>query len=562
MCYSRSHTVLLARSRQERKGVVLLAVLIVITLLALAAYQYSDLITQEYKASNASMRAAQANAAAHSALHAVMVLLSSQDAINSSLQGNYLDNQLAFQWHIDPANSDLRVSIVAPRNAEDPEYLSLPYRFGVIDESSKINLNDLMKLDSSGTAAQNVLSNIPILTSDQVDSILNWIAPPNSRQNQAADEQYYQSLTPPYHCKCAPLDSLDELMLIKGIGPDVFYGGDANLSGVPSNTQQPDETGTLNRGLLSYLTIYSKELNIDSTGALRLNINQPLNSQDDVSTFYTDLVTALSGSGQDGSALASFIIGYRLLGGTSSTSSSTTTAPATGGGGGGATTTTVTYSNGPIPMDQLQIKQGSSAQSISSVYLLFNAQVSISTTQGNRTTTTIYRSPLANDANTIQNYAPVLFDKLTTTSNQTIPARVNINTAPLAVLQTLPGISTNANNANASSTAQPATTDIAQRIIDLRQNIQSPTDAIYQTPAWLMVEDATTFTPTLMRTLDKYVTARAQVFRVQAVGDFNGKGPTARIEAVIDSNNKRPRVLYFRDLTDLGKGFDLPASAQ
>ena len=62
--------------------------------------------------------------------------------------------------------------------------------------------------------------------------------------------------------------------------------------------------------------------------------------------------------------------------------------------------------------------------------------------------------------------------------------------------------------------------------------------------------------------MDQYVTARSQVYRVQAVGDFNGKGPTARIEAVIDSNNLRPRVLYYRDLTELGKGFDLPASGQ
>ena len=59
--------------------------------------------------------------------------------------------------------------------------------------------------------------------------------------------------------------------------------------------------------------------------------------------------------------------------------------------------------------------------------------------------------------------------------------------------------------------------------------------------------------------LEKYITARTQVYRVQAVGYFDGGGPTARVEAVIDTNLGRPRIVSWRDLTELGKGFDLPA---
>ena len=33
-----------------------------------------------------------------------------------------------------------------------------------------------------------------------------------------------------------------------------------------------------------------------------------------------------------------------------------------------------------------------------------------------------------------------------------------------------------------------------------------------------------------------------------------------RLEAVIDTNNGRPRIVYWRDLTELGKGFDLQPS--
>jgi hypothetical protein len=30
------------------------------------------------------------------------------------------------------------------------------------------------------------------------------------------------------------------------------------------------------------------------------------------------------------------------------------------------------------------------------------------------------------------------------------------------------------------------------------------------------------------------------------------------VEAVIDANQGHPRIVYFRDLSDLGRGFELP----
>jgi hypothetical protein len=57
--------------------------------------------------------------------------------------------------------------------------------------------------------------------------------------------------------------------------------------------------------------------------------------------------------------------------------------------------------------------------------------------------------------------------------------------------------------------------------------------------------------------LENYITARSQVYRVQSLGYAASGGPVARVEAVVDTNNGRPRVLYWRDLSELGKGFDV-----
>ena len=154
---------------------------------------------------------------------------------------------------------------------------------------------------------------------------------------------------------------------------------------------------------------------------------------------------------------------------------------------------------GAIPMSQLTLGQGAKAQSIPSLWSLFNSRVSVTTTttvNGRSTSTTVsYSSPLGTDPTVIQSLAPAMFDKLTTTSSQTVPARVNINTAPLAVLQTLPGISTAATTGSSTSGAQTSTNDLAQCIIDLRENIQDASDPLYSTPAWLLVEDRSDFTP-------------------------------------------------------------------
>ena len=54
---------------------------------------------------------------------------------------------------------------------------------------------------------------------------------------------------------------------------------------------------------------------------------------------------------------------------------------------------------------------------------------------------------------------------------------------------------------------------------------------------------------------------QSQVPRHQSLGYLEDGGPTARVEAVIDANNGRPRILYYRDLTELGKAFDLSTTA-
>jgi hypothetical protein len=65
------------------------------------------------------------------------------------------------------------------------------------------------------------------LSSTITDSILDWCSPNNTSRFSGAKDDYYTHLNPPYYCKNGPVDDLNELLLIKGMTPEIFWGSNA-----------------------------------------------------------------------------------------------------------------------------------------------------------------------------------------------------------------------------------------------------------------------------------------------------------------------------------------------
>ena len=59
------------------------------------------------------------------------------------------------------------------------------------------------------------------------DSILDWCNPSGTSRFSGAKDDYYTHLKPPYYCKNGPIDDLSELLLIKGMTPEVYWGSNA-----------------------------------------------------------------------------------------------------------------------------------------------------------------------------------------------------------------------------------------------------------------------------------------------------------------------------------------------
>jgi hypothetical protein len=211
-----------------------------------------------------------------------------------------------------------------------------------------------------------------------------------------------------------------------------------------------------------------------------------------------------------------------------------------GGGGGGSSgsSSPATVNGGTVTRQALgDLSQpATTPTSISSLFSLINTSFTIPGKNGQPAT--VYTSPL-NNQSTQQTTLPLMLDLLTTQGTSEIPARLNINTASQVLLSALPGLT-------------PADVEkiVAQRPTYLGGGSADPA---YQTTAWLLTQ--ANLSPTALASIDRYVSASSQVYRVQGFGYFDGGGPTARIEAVIDTNGGRPRLMYWRDLSELSKAY-------
>lgn len=139
---------------------------------------------------------------------------------------------------------------------EHPGYLSEDDegRFKVVveDEASKFPINNLINeegvIDEGRRGQLERLFEVLDLDLDLIDPICDWLDLDDTVGPSGAEDSYYEGLSPPYTCKDGSLSSLEELLLVKGMTEEVFYGTDEK------------------KGLIHYLTIYS-----DSDGKININ---------------------------------------------------------------------------------------------------------------------------------------------------------------------------------------------------------------------------------------------------------------------------------------------------
>lgn len=96
------------------------------------------------------------------------------------------------------------------------------YRVRLIDESGKINLNRA----DEGTLRR-VFTNLGVEEPQRsilVDSVLDWRDPDALHRTNGAEDEYYLSLSPSYTAKNGSFDMVEDLLWVRGVTPELFYG--------------------------------------------------------------------------------------------------------------------------------------------------------------------------------------------------------------------------------------------------------------------------------------------------------------------------------------------------
>ncbi|MGB0580549.1 MAG: hypothetical protein ACPGVU_12660 [Limisphaerales bacterium] len=220
----------------------------------------------EEKAAAAGMGGEQAWAAAMSGVRHAISLLG-----NASSPQDWRDNPSVFknQFVYDDGAQRWYFSVFSPGSDE-----AATIRYGLADEAGKLNVNH---------ATEESLTAIPLLDDSMAQALVDFVDEDDEAQPEGAEQSYYDTLEKPYAIHNAPLKTLDELLMVRGFTPAMFYGEDANQNfRLDANEDDGDASfppdnsnGQLARGMRQLFTVASYDLNLDSTDLERIDVNDP-----------------------------------------------------------------------------------------------------------------------------------------------------------------------------------------------------------------------------------------------------------------------------------------------
>jgi general secretion pathway protein K len=197
----------------DSRGVALIMVLWVIAILSLVVTEFSFSMRTEVNITRNFQEELQLYAMAEGGIQrAVAELVYKHD---SRIQ----------QWR-----KSFKIEEIPPEQKEwvtDGRDYSLTFQKGecairIMGEAGKMNINAV----SEGTLRR-VVKNLGLDEETQgivVDSILDWRDPDDLYRLNGAENEYYRGLPEPYDCKNGNLDSVEELLLIRGVTPEIFFG--------------------------------------------------------------------------------------------------------------------------------------------------------------------------------------------------------------------------------------------------------------------------------------------------------------------------------------------------
>jgi hypothetical protein len=500
---------------------VLVLVLIIVAMISLGSYSFSELMFAEYRAARLHERRLQVRLAAESGVEyaAARLAQTAEQQSRAPLAAATDPWRGVLVNESDNPAARARFSLVAPPVAGDD---SFKLRYGLGNESAKLNLQTLLAWDRTQPgAAQAALMRLPGMREELADAILDWIDEDSTPRPQGAEAEHYQALEPPYLPANRPPTNLAELLPVRGVTRAMIFGDDANRNGyletVELESAERRRQGATEEstpfGWSTYLTLASAEGNLAPDGQPRIELNRP-----ELKPLYDQLAAQFDES------WATFIVAYRQFG------------PYLG-----------PAASGTAPVGGLDFSLPAKFAIASQLDLI---GVRVQVPASGAKASLVLASPLENNQDAMRQHLPKLLDWTTTAArDELLVGRVNVNLACREVLSAIPKL-------------DPV---LVEEILSKR-GAEAAVSPERRHISWLLAEGLVTLEQ--LKVLMPYLTTGGDVHASQVVGFLDQRGPLVRAEVLLDATRRPVRLLSWNDLAPLGRGFDAellgaqPAGAQ
>jgi general secretion pathway protein K len=205
------------RHSHQPAGIALIVVMTAITVLSIMAAAFAFSMKVETRLAQNSNSETELIWLGRSGVEYARYILAQQMAI-----GNEPYDGLNQVWAGGPGGMGTSNSVLAGISLKD-------YVLG--DGKFSISITDLERKFNINVAEQNILEQAMRLVgvdageSEGVSaSILDWIDLDDNTHIGGTESAYYESLNPPYFAKNQPMDDISELLLVRGVTPEIYWG--------------------------------------------------------------------------------------------------------------------------------------------------------------------------------------------------------------------------------------------------------------------------------------------------------------------------------------------------
>ena len=540
-------------SAGRRRGMILPVMLLILILLGLLTAGFAFRVHADHSAMNAVAFRLHTRLAAEAGVEKVLLGLRTMQNNVQAWYDNPDELNRIIVWtpndetvwgtneELDEGTVAYRFSIVADHPADDEERS----RFGITDESAKLNIN---------VATREQLINLisRIATEDMVvpelaDALLDWRDEDDDPRESGAEVEYYGTLDTPYRPKNGSFDTVEELLMVRGFDGRVLYGEDYDRNGLLGpNEDDGDESfpedngdGVLNRGLYPYITVISRDTNTDSENRPRILLTGGEQISESLSQYFDSakvafIVAAASGGGSEEGDEQ----GDEQASDEDQLETPEEEEPADAG-----------------EEESTKDEVRSQSLSTSGERRSGRRQIGGNSQSGTGSVTSQPTSQAADESASLKSPAdlltietdqanpltledlPILMDR-TTMADPLVeqPGLINVLTAPPQVLSCVPGL----------------TGDDVAAIVQIRADLSEEEQV---STAWLVTREAVSLET--YQQAAPYITVRGRQFTIESLGYADHIGTIYRLQVMVEMRGPVPQVVYYRDLTPLGAVFPI-----